>query len=196
MSGRVYLASASPRRRELLKMIVPDFEILSGIDVDETFPDDMPAHEVPVFLSQIKASAYLSRLADGDILITADTVVIIDGKILGKPIGREDAVEMLTSLENHTHTVVTGVTITTTTSQKSWGTSTQVHFDKLSREDIEYYVDRYKPYDKAGAYGIQEWIGAAGIKGIEGSFYNVMGLPVHSLYKELSRHLSRDGKPL
>ncbi len=184
--AHLILASASPRRRELLKMITPDFDIASGIEVDETYPDTLPAEEVPVFLSQLKARAYQCRISsDDDILITADTVVIIDGDILGKPASRDEAISMLTRLSGRTHHVVTGVTLTTCHRSESFSQLTQVHFDDISHADIEHYVDNYRPYDKAGAYGIQEWIGAAAISGIEGSFYNVMGLPVHALLQHL-----------
>ncbi len=183
----IILASGSPRRRELLRMIVPEFEIASGIDVDESYPADMPAEQVPVYLSQLKAEAYRRRVGADDVLITADTVVIVDGVILGKPAHREEAVEMLTTLCGRQHVVVTGVTITTATAQESFSQHTTVHFDPLSRAEIEHYVDQYRPFDKAGAYGIQEWIGAAAISGIEGSFYNVMGLPIHQVFLALRR---------
>lgn len=183
---RIILASASPRRRELLKMISPDFEIATGIEVDESFPADMPADEVAVYLSSLKAKAYAGfvKTAD-DVLVTADTVVIVDGDILGKPSSRNEAIAMLQRLSGRTHHVVTGVTITTLSASESFGQSTDVHFDDVAMSDIEHYVDVYRPYDKAGAYGIQEWIGAAAIKGIDGSFYNVMGLPVHALFQRL-----------
>lgn len=181
----IILASASPRRRELLGMIVPDFEIATGIDVDETYPDDLPAEQVPVFLSQIKAAAYQHRVGHNDVLITADTVVIVDNNILGKPASRDEAVAMLSTLCGRSHVVVTGVTITTITGQQSLSQRTIVNFDPLSKAEIEFYVDKYDPIDKAGAYGIQEWIGAAAISGIEGSFYNVMGLPIHQVFVAL-----------
>ena len=181
----IILASNSPRRRELLKMIVPEFEIASGRDIAEVYPDTLPAAEVPEFLSRLKASAYAPDLEPGQVLITADTVVIVDGDILGKPRNRDEAIAMLTRMQSRTHTVVTGVTITSVDRVVSFSQQTEVDFDALSREEIEYYVDNYKPYDKAGAYGIQEWIGAAAIIGIRGSFYNVMGLPVHALYLAL-----------
>lgn len=183
--SNIVLASGSPRRRELLKMIVPDFKIADSREVDEVYPKSMAPEKVPAFLSQLKASAYLDGLQGDDVLITADTVVILDGEILGKPSSREDAIEMLSKMQNRTHTVVTGVTLSTAAGWTTFSQSTEVDFDSLSREEIEYYVDNYKPFDKAGAYGIQEWIGAAAIKGIRGSFYNVMGLPVHALYLEL-----------
>lgn len=183
---RLILASASPRRRELLGMIAPEFEIASGVEVDETYPDTLPPAEVPVYLSQLKAAAYSDRVtAPGDVLVTADTVVIVDGDILGKPTSREEATAMLGRLSGRTHTVVTGVTLTTIDGSTSFSQSTEVDFDNISPADIDYYVDTFAPYDKAGAYGIQEWIGAAAIKGIHGSFYNVMGLPVHRLFLAL-----------
>lgn len=182
----IKLASASPRRRDLLKMITSDFLILSGREVDEVYPSDLPAAEVPVYLSKLKADAYRADLEPGDVIITADTVVILHGEILGKPAGRENAISMLSRMQGERHTVVTGVTVTASDKTISFSNSTEVMFDKLTIAEIEHYVDTYKPYDKAGAYGIQEWIGAAAIIGIEGSFYNVMGLPVHSLYKVLT----------
>ena len=184
----IILASASPRRRELLKMITPDFVIAEGRDVNEVYPADLKPEKVPEFLSRLKASAYAPDLKDNDLLITADTVVILDGDILGKPHSREEAMAMLTRMQGRTHVVVTGVTLTTVDGLHSFSQCTEVDFDTLTPAEIEYYVDNFKPYDKAGAYGIQEWIGAAAIIGIRGSFYNVMGLPVHALYKELKRH--------
>lgn len=179
------LASASPRRHELLRMISPDFKIISGKDVDEVYPSSLSPEDVPVYLSKLKASAYCDELTEGDILITADTVVILDGKILGKPHTRDEAIAMLMMMQSRTHVVVTGVTLTTSDGSQSFSNRTEVDFDALSKKEIEHYVDEYKPFDKAGAYGIQEWIGAAAIIGIRGSFYNVMGLPVHSLYLKL-----------
>jgi len=182
----IILASASPRRHELLKMIVEDFTIAHGREVDEVYPADLPKEKVPVYLSQLKASAYLSDLKDADdLLITADTVVILDNKILGKPHSRREAIGMLSEMQGKTHTVVTGVTVSTLNRSTSFSQMTEVDFDELTQDEIEYYVDKFKPYDKAGAYGIQEWIGAAAIIGIRGSFYNVMGLPIHALYKVL-----------
>ncbi len=182
----IILASASPRRHELLKMIVEDFRIAHGREVDEVYPADLPKEEVPVYLSQLKASAYLSDLKNADdLLITADTVVILDDKILGKPHSRKEAIGMLSEMQGKTHKVVTGVTVSTPDRSTSFSQTTEVDFDVLTQDEIEYYVDKFKPYDKAGAYGIQEWIGAAAIIGIRGSFYNVMGLPIHALYKVL-----------
>lgn len=180
------LASASPRRRELMKMIADDFDIAAGKDVNETYPESLEPEKVPEFLSRLKAAAYRDDIkSPDDVLVTADTVVIIDGHILGKPASRQEAIDMLSCLSGRTHHVVTGVTLTTQAQTVTFSQTTAVHFDKIATADIITYVDRYRPYDKAGAYGIQEWIGAAAISGIEGSFYNVMGLPVHALFKHL-----------
>lgn len=184
-STKILLASGSPRRRELLAMIAPDFAVAPGRDVDESYPSDIPAEKVAEYLSKVKADAYIDLLADDEIIITADTVVIIDGRILGKPAGRDDAVAMLRSLSGRRHKVVTGVTVTARDRSISFDETTVVEFAPLSDDEIDAYVDTFRPYDKAGAYGIQEWIGAVGIKGIEGCYYNVMGLPVHTLYHRL-----------
>lgn len=168
-------------------MIVPDFKIASGKDVDEVYPANLEPEKVPEYLSRLKATAYAGDLAEDDVLITADTVVIIDGKILGKPHGRGEAIDMLSTLAGRPHTVVTGVTLTTVNNSVSFSQRTEVFFDSLTEDEIVYYVDNFKPFDKAGAYGIQEWIGAAAITGIKGSFYNVMGLPVHALFLELKK---------
>lgn len=184
-STKILLASGSPRRRELLAMIAPDFAVAPGRDVDESYPSDIPAEKVAEYLSKVKADAYIDLLADDEIIITADTVVIIDGRILGKPAGRDDAVAMLRSLSGRRHKVVTGVTVTARDRSVSFDETTVVEFAPLSDDEIDAYVDTFRPYDKAGAYGIQEWIGAVGIKGIEGCYYNVMGLPVHTLYHRL-----------
>lgn len=184
-STKILLASGSPRRRELLAMIAPHFAVAPGRDVDESYPSDIPAEKVAEYLSKVKANAYIDLLADDEIIITADTVVIIDGRILGKPAGRDDAVAMLRSLSGRRHKVVTGVTVTARDRSISFDETTVVEFAQLSDDEIDAYVDTFRPYDKAGAYGIQEWIGAVGIKGIEGCYYNVMGLPVHTLYHRL-----------
>lgn len=184
-STKILLASGSPRRRELLAMIAPGFAVAPGRDVDESYPSDIPAEKVAEYLSKVKADAYIDLLADDEIIITADTVVIIDGRILGKPAGRDDAVAMLRSLSGRRHKVVTGVTVTARDRSISFDETTVVEFAPLSDDEIDAYVDTFRPYDKAGAYGIQEWIGAVGIKGIQGCYYNVMGLPVHTLYHRL-----------
>ncbi len=182
---KILLASGSPRRRELLGMIVPEFEIAPGRDIDESYPSDMAPEEVPAYLSRLKAKAYADILEPGELIITADTIVICEGAILGKPRSRDAAVDMLRMLSGRTHTVVTGVTLSSTDRSETFAEHTQVHFAELADSQIEEYVDLYRPYDKAGAYGIQEWIGATGISGINGCFYNVMGLPLAALYRHL-----------
>ena len=153
--------------------------------MDGGSPADLPADEVAAFLSRLKSEAYPEPLGGKDILITADTVVIADGRILGKPAGRETALDMLRSLSGRSHSVITGVTLRNGSRSRTFDSRTKVFFKQLSDEEIDYYVDRYRPYDKAGAYGIQEWIGYVAIERIEGSFYNVMGLPVQKLLTEL-----------
>ena len=168
-------------------MLGLNFTIATGKDVDESYDESMPADEVAQYLSLKKADAYRCDLADNQLLITADTVVINDGKILGKPTDRQEAIEMIKSLSGHEHVVATGVTIMTLDHQISFTATTIVEFAELTDQEIEYYIDTYKPMDKAGAYGIQEWIGCIGVKNINGSFYNVMGLPLHRLYTELKK---------
>jgi len=188
---RLLLASKSPRRRELLSLLGFPLEIVD-VDVDEHIATPLPASEVAEHLARRKADAYgASRLADGDVLVTADTVVAHRDEILGKPHTREEAIRMLQSLSGDTHTVYTGVSLRSNRESLSFTESTRVCFNALSTEDIEYYVDNYRPYDKAGAYGIQEWIGMIGIRAIEGCYYNVVGLPVATLYDKLrNRFLS------
>ena len=182
---RLILASASPRRRQLLVGCGLPFVQAEPYDVSETYPAGMPAGEGPVYLGRLKSDAYPLPLASFDILVTADTVVAVDDRILGKPADRGVAVAMLRALSGRRHRVVTGVTIRTADRAVSFSSSTDVFLRSLSDEEIGHYVDTYAPYDKAGSYGIQEWIGYVGIERIEGSFYNVMGLPVQRLYVEL-----------
>lgn len=181
----ILLASNSPRRRELLGLILPSFAIAPSRDVEEVYPAELPAADVPAFLSRLKASAYKEDLADRDLIVTADTVVIVDGEIMGKPKSHDDACAMLKRLSGRAHTVITGVTLTTAEKMHTFSEATDVHFAALSDDEISEYVERYKPFDKAGSYGIQEWIGAAAIRRIDGCFYNVMGLPLHALYEQL-----------
>lgn len=182
------LASASPRRRDLLASLDTDMHIVNLHDVDESYPLDLDAERVPEFIACKKRDAYnVTHLNDNDVLVTADTVVILDGKVLGKPHDAADAFNMLKAMSGKTHVVVTGVALTTNKQSVSFSTRTLVTFDRLTDEQINYYIERYKPFDKAGAYGIQEWIGYIGIKGIEGCYYNVMGLPLHDLYCHLSK---------
>lgn len=185
---KVLLASNSPRRRQLLRFILPEFEIADNIDVDESYPGGMAPEDVPAFVAVLKAKAHDASLKADELMITADTVVILDGQIYGKPHSREEAVEMLECLSGRTHRVVTGVALSAPGHTRDvFSETTSVHFARLSRSIIEEYVDRYRPFDKAGAYGVQEWIGAVGIKGIDGCFYNVMGLPLHALFTHLER---------
>ena len=186
---RLILASQSPRRRQLLSDAGLEFTLADRFECDETFPQDMPAEDVAEYLSRLKSEAYPESLAEGDILLTADTVVIADNRVLGKPSDRAEAIEMISLLSGCDHEVITGCTLRTATRQRSFSVRSKVHFRALDREEIEYYVDCYRPFDKAGAYGIQEWIGYVGIEGIEGSFYNVMGLPVQRLYSILKEFI-------
>jgi septum formation protein len=180
------LASASPRRRQLLADCGLNFTLAEKFECDESFPADMPACEVAQYLSKIKSNAYPNELADSDIVLTADTVVIAEDKILGKPADKTEATAMLSMLSARKHIVTTGVTIRSKRLSHSFSVTSTVSFRALSNEEIDYYIETYKPYDKAGAYGIQEWIGYVAIEGIEGSFFNVMGLPVQRLYIELT----------
>ena len=179
----VVLASNSPRRRELLSELGVQYrvEVIRGID--ETHPSELPAKEIAEYLSRLKAGAY--ALKQNELLITADTVVILDDEVMGKPADADEACAMLRRLSNRTHSVVTGVTVTTEDGQQSFSDEALVTFDELSEEEIQYYVSHYRPLDKAGAYGIQEWIGYMGVKHLEGRFFTVMGLPVHRLYQLL-----------
>lgn len=184
---RVILGSGSPRRKELLAMLDIDFEVRSAGDVDESYPADLPAEEVPLYLAHKKSNAFLSGLRENELVITADTVVISDNNVLGKPADTEEAFRMLKMLSGRKHAVVTGITVATREIQISDTAITEVEFAPLSDETIREYIGRYRPLDKAGAYGIQEWIGAVAVKGINGSFYNVMGLPLHLLTTLLLR---------
>ena len=183
---RLILASQSPRRRQLLADAGIEFVLAPRFECEESFPGTMPAAEVAEYLSSLKSEAYPEPLGANDILLTADTVVIACNRILGKPADRAEAIEMITMLSGRDHEVVTGVTLRSAECVKSFSVVSKVQFRALAQEEIEYYVDTYRPYDKAGSYGIQEWIGYVGIEGIEGSFYNVMGLPVQRLYCELN----------
>ena len=182
---RIVLASNSPRRHELLAGLGIDFEVKVMPDIDESYPDTINASEVAQFIAEKKAQAYLTMLHDDSLVITADTVVIVDNLILGKPKDEADAAEMLKAISGRSHHVVTGVCITTKDSQRSFSVTTEVTFAPLSPEEIEYYVRKYRPFDKAGAYGIQEWIGYIGVTSLSGSYFNVMGLPVQRIYSEL-----------
>ena len=184
MGKRIILASAPPRRQQLLKEVGITYEVRLK-PIPEEYPAGLPPEEVPEYLARLKASVFLPELQEDELLITADTVVCIHGKIIGKPRGREEAIAMLRELSGNRHLVVTGGCLSTREKQRLFSAHTFVFFRCLSEEEITWYVDHYQPYDKAGAYGIQEWIGYVGIERIEGSFYNVMGLPVQKLYEEL-----------
>lgn len=183
---RILLASKSPRRKELLSGLNISFEVAT-LDVEELFPENLPMEEIPVYLAKLKAEPFKTEIDDKTLVITADTIVWIDGEVLGKPLDHPHAVEMLRKLSGHKHTVVTGVCLTSKTKQVAFYASTDVWFKELSAEEIEYYLSLYHPYDKAGSYGVQEWIGYIAIAKIEGSYFNVMGLPVQRLYEELRR---------
>ena len=178
---RLILASASPRRRELLAACDINFVLAEKFECKERYPADLEADKVAEYLSQLKSNAYPHALKEGDILLTADTVVIAGGEILGKPKDNADAERMLKILSGATHKVVTGVTLRTTKQTISFSAESLVSFRTLENEEIAYYIETYRPLDKAGAYGIQEWIGYTAIEGLQGSFYNVMGLPVQKV---------------
>tara|TARA_R110001592_G_scaffold276441_4_gene543547 strand:- start:1366 stop:1932 length:567 start_codon:yes stop_codon:yes gene_type:complete len=180
---RLILASKSPRRQELLRSLEVDFEIRTK-EVDESFPATIPVNEVAEYLA-VKKSQAIEDLKENELVITSDTTVLNEGKILNKADNAEEAFEMIRSLSGKTHQVITGVCLRSSTKKVSFSETTKVTFRALEKAEIEHYIQNYKPFDKAGAYGIQEWIGMVGIEKIEGDFYNVMGLPLHRLYKQL-----------
>ena len=184
---RIVLGSASPRRKELLSGLDIDFDVEVIPGIDESYPEELTAHEIPLYIARKKADAYVAKMTDNELLITADTIVATEGHILGKPADRVEAIGMLRRLSGRVHEVVTGVCIFTKEKNVSFSVVSKVSFAKIDDEDILYYVDKYRPYDKAGSYGIQEWIGYVGVEAIDGSFYNVMGLPVQRLYQELKK---------
>lgn len=181
----IILGSSSPRRALLLKEMDLNFYVESSFSGNESYPQELPAEEVPVYLAKAKSQNYLKKLADNQILITADTVVVLNNEIIGKPKDKADAFEMLSALSGKTHKVITGVCIRNSSHSITFSDTSFVEFYPLSENDINYYIETYKPLDKAGAYGIQEWIGAVGVKKIEGSYYNIMGLPTEKLYHKL-----------
>ena len=182
---KVILASASPRRKELLAGLDIEFEVRALPGVDESYPATLQGGDIPLHISKKKADAYRPLMAADELVITADTIVWLGADALGKPADENDARAMLRSLSGNTHTVYTGVTITTKGAQRCFVAATEVAFARLTDEEIDYYVEKYRPMDKAGSYGVQEWIGYIGITGINGSYFNVMGLPVQRLYNEL-----------
>ena len=182
---RVVLASNSPRRRELLSMLGVKFTTRVLKDIDESYPTNLDVEEIASYISMKKAEAYRESMAEDELVITADTIVVCDDEVLGKPIDTSDACRMLRMLSGRTHKVITGVTITTKEYSETLKSVTEVDFAQLTDNEIKYYVETYKPFDKAGAYGIQEWIGGIGVTGMRGSYYNVMGLPIQKLYNSL-----------
>lgn len=181
----IILASNSPRRKELLAGLDIPFEVVKLPDVDESYPDTLPGIEIPAYIAREKANAYRKFMNQNSLLITADTIVWLEGKVYGKPTDRSDAIAMLNTLSGKTHEVITGVCLTSLSKQVVFQAVSKVKFASLDNEEIQYYIDKYKPYDKAGSYGVQEWIGYIGVESLEGSFYNVMGLPVRMLYQHL-----------
>lgn len=181
----IILASNSPRRKELLEGLGIEYKVKTLPDVDESYPETLIGEQIPLFIARKKAEAYIGTIEDNELIITADTIVWLDGKVLGKPEDSAHAKEMLASLSGKTHQVMTGVCITTKDIRKEFVSVTDVTFNTLSMEEIDYYVINYKPFDKAGAYGIQEWIGYIGVQSISGSYFNVVGLPIQRLYREL-----------
>lgn len=184
---KIILASNSPRRKELLAGLDLQFEVRVLQGIDESYPKDLPTQKIAEFISKKKADAYVATMADDELVITADTVVILGDEVMGKPHDEADAKRMLGELSGQTHQVATGVTLSTKERQMSFSVVTNVTFKQLSADEIDYYVRTYHPMDKAGAYGIQEWIGYIGVTALEGSYFNVMGLPVQRIYEALKR---------
>lgn len=179
---RLILASNSPRRKELLKGLEVDFEVDTQVDFEEKTDPAMPVREIPVAMSVGKSHGFHRPLEKGELLLTADTMVFVDSVVLGKPHSRQEAFSMLRMLSGRDHEVITAITLRSPEREKTMTDSTNVRFRELTDEEINYYIDRYKPFDKAGAYGVQEWTGYAAVTRVEGSFFNVMGLPVHLVY--------------
>ena len=188
---KIILASNSPRRRELLAGLDIDFEVRVLPDIDESFPATLPAAETAEYIARKKAAAYREVMADDELVITADTVVIVGDEVLGKPADAAEAKAMLGKLSGRTHQVVTGVCLTSRERSVHFSVKTDVTFKQLSDDETDYYIRTYRPFDKAGAYGIQEWIGYIGCTGLHGSYYNVMGLPVQRIYTELQQFIRR-----
>jgi septum formation protein len=186
---KIILASRSPRRQQLMRELGLKFDVVIS-EYDEIYPEGLNGEQIAKHIAFEKAASYKDELADNEIVIAADTIVWCDNKVLGKPLNREDAASILKEISGNTHEVITGVSIRSITKELTFSESTKVTFDTISEEDIYYYIDKYNPYDKAGAYGIQEWIGIAACSCIKGSYFNVVGLPVQRLYKELIRFIS------
>lgn len=183
----IILSSNSPRRKELLAGLDLRFEVRVIPDIDESYPEELPVKETAEYIAVKKAEAYRAVMQNNDLVLTADTVVILGDKVLGKPADLDEARVMLRMLSGQTHQVITGVCLTTKDNQRHFSVTTDVTFDNLSEDEINYYVEHYKPLDKAGAYGIQEWIGHVGVTSIKGSYFNVMGLPVQRIYAEIKK---------
>lgn len=181
----IILASNSPRRKELLAGIDVKFDVRVIRDIDESYPASLPTKDIAEYISRKKATVYRQQMASDELIITADTIVVLDSEVMGKPHDEADASRMLHELSGRTHQVITGVTLTTIDRQRSFSVETDVTFKSLTDEEINYYIQHYKPYDKAGAYGIQEWIGHIGVTALKGSYFNVMGLPVQRIYEAL-----------
>lgn len=182
---KIVLASNSPRRKELLAGLDIPFEVRVLDNIDESYPETLPTKEIAGYISKKKADAYRQTMADDELIITADTIVVLGQEVMGKPKDDEEARRMLWELSGKTHQVITGVCLTTKDKQSNFSVETDVTFKTLSEEEIDYYVAHYRPLDKAGAYGIQEWIGHIGVTGLNGSYFNVMGLPVQRIYEAL-----------
>lgn len=182
---KIVLASNSPRRKELLQRMGVNFKVRTLFGIDESYPDSLRGEDIVCYISRNKAKAYQSSMAPNELLITADTIVYVDGEVMGKPKNAEQAKEMLHKLSGKTHQVITGVTIVTAKRTENFGVTSQVKFTNITDEEINFYVDNYLPFDKAGAYGIQEWIGIVAVEEIKGSYFNVVGLPVQRLYQKL-----------
>lgn len=183
----IILASNSPRRKELLDGLDVDYKVNVLPNIDESYPADIESEKVAEYISKKKAQAYIKTLDAKDLLITADTIVLLEGQIYGKPKSEEEAIQMLQKLSGKTHKVITCICLTTIDKQVAFSVESDVRFSKLEDSEIEYYVSKYKPLDKAGAYGIQEWIGYVAVEYISGSYFNIMGLPIQRLYQELKR---------
>lgn len=184
---KIILASNSPRRRQLLAGLDVDFEVKVIPGIEENVPEGTPVELIAETLARQKAEPYKPNIDDGELVLTADTIVVVDGEVLGKPVDEEEAKAMLHKISGKTHKVITGVCFTTRARQHSFSVSTDVTFKTLPENEIEYYVSHYHPTDKAGAYGIQEWIGYVGVKRLEGSYFNVMGLPVQRIWEEIKK---------
>ena len=185
----IILASGSPRRKQLLEWAEIPFEVKSR-STDESYPAGLNPQDVAIHIARNKALAVVNECPKDSIILAADTIVVLDQRIIGKPADREDAIEILSALSGQHHRVITGVVILKNEMEKTFSDSTTVQFHSLTRQEIEYYIDKYKPYDKAGAYAIQEWIGVVGIHSVQGDFYNVMGLPVSRVVRELQSFCS------